>query len=132
MGFKMVKRWGDIVSGMGAFALSLLSCALCPLCLPVYAGVLSLMGLEFTPLHHFLFPATAVFASFSLGFMAYQTYIHKGKWTPFGTAFVAVFCMLIATFYDIDVLLYTSLALFMASLLWNKKSLVHHKGDHCC
>jgi hypothetical protein len=128
-----MKRWGDLMSGAGAVAFSLLSCALCPLCLPIYAAAfLGMVGLELANLHTFFLPAILLFAGLSLGFMAYQIRTHHGKWAPFIVALVAVFGMLGADFYDIDPLRYISLFLFMGSLIWNKKRLLHKKGNTCC
>lgn len=127
----MMKRWGDVLSGAGALVFSLLSCAGCPLCLPIYVGLLSLIGIEVANLHSLLLPATAVFSLLSLGFMAYQTHTHQGKWAPFKLAGGAVMGMLAAAFYEMDAVLYMSLAVFMGSLIWNKKKLVH-KEHNCC
>lgn|SRR3990167_7596063 len=127
-----MKRWGDMASGAGAVILSLLSCAFCPLCIPIYAALLGFIGFEFTHLHDLFLPSILIFSSLSLGFMAYQIHTHHGKWTPFICALFAILGMLGANFYDIDFFMYISLLVFMASLIWNKKSLVHKKGNTCC
>jgi hypothetical protein len=127
-----MKRWGDLMSGAGAVVFSLLSCAFCPLCLPIYAAFLGAIGLEFGNLHALFLPSILLFAVLSLGFMAYQIHTHHGKWTPFGFALLAVFGMLGADFYDIDLLRYISLFLFMGSLVWSKRKLIHKKGNTCC
>ena len=50
-----MKNWGDLLSGTGTVITSLLSCAACPFCLPIYAGILSLIGIELTEIHEFFF-----------------------------------------------------------------------------
>jgi len=125
-----MKHWGDVVSGTGTVVLSLLTCAICPLCLPLYAGLLSIIGIELGNLHEFFLPFILIFALTTLGLMSYQIYTHHGGWTPFKLAVGSTLGMLASTFYDYDYLLYTCLALFMGSILWNKKSLTHRHG--CC
>ncbi len=126
-----MKRWGDVFSGTGTVITSLLSCAICPMCLPLYAGFLSLVGIEFAEIHEYFFPMMLIFALGTLGFMAYQTYIHQGKWTLFTCAGLASFGMVLAAFLKYDYFLYICLTLFMGSVIWNKKTLVHN-GHGCC
>lgn len=125
-----MKKWGDIFSGAGTIFLSLLSCAVCPLCLPLYAGLLSLIGIELGNIHEFFFPIMIVFSLITLGFMAYQIYSHHGGWKPFTLAVSASLGMIISAFHGYEYLLYACVAFFMGSILWNKKSLTH--GKHGC
>jgi len=125
-----MKQWGDIFTGVGTLVLSLLSCAICPLCLPMYAGLLSFVGIELGGLHAFFFPIMIIFSFVTLGFMAYQIYTREGKWAPFKLALGAAFGMGVFSFYDYEYALYACLALFMGSILWNKKSLIH--ADRSC
>ncbi len=126
-----MKRWGDVMSGTGTVLLSLLSCSICPLCLPLYAGLLSLIGLEIAEINHIFFPFMIAFATFTLGFMAYQIQTHHSKWTPFMTASAASLGMIGSAYLGFEYLLYAFLALFMGSVLWNKRSLTH-EGHDCC
>lgn len=126
-----MKRWTDVVSGAGTVALSLLSCAACPVCLPLYAGFLSLIGIELAEIHEFFFPIMMLFAGVTLGFMAYQIYKHHGRWNPFKIAIVATFGMVVSAFFGYEYVLYASLVLFMGSVIWSKKSLIH-EGQGCC
>lgn len=126
-----MKKWGDVFSGSGTVVLSLLSCAACPMCLPIYAGLLSVAGLELAEIHEYFFPIMMLFGLITLGFMAYQIYHHHGKWAPFKLAIGATLGMMGAAFMGYEYLLYACLAVFMGSLIWNKKSLVH-EGHGCC
>lgn len=126
-----MKKWSDVVSGTGTVILSLLSCAACPACLPLYAGLLSLVGVELVDIHELFFPVMMVFALITLGLMAYRTHAHHGKWQPFKLAIFSAIGMANAAFLGYEYLLYACLALFMGSVLWNKKSLTH-KGHGCC
>lgn len=127
-----MKRWSDVLSGAGTVAVSLLSCAICPLCLPIYAGFLSLIGLEVAEIHAFFFPAMIVFGLTTLGFMAYQIYNHQGNWMPFKLALAAAAGMTASALLGYDYFLYASLALLMGSVIWNKKSLIHDGAHGCC
>ncbi|MDI9637495.1 MerC domain-containing protein [Kamptonema cortianum] len=126
-----MKKWGDVFSGTGTVFISLLSCAACPLCLPIYAGLLSLIGIELAEVHEFFFPIMMIFALLTIGFMAYQIYHHHGKWSPLALATAAAIGMASSAFMGYEYLLYACLALFMGSVFWNKKNLVH-KGHGCC
>jgi uncharacterized membrane protein len=127
----MLKRWGDIFSGVGTITLSLLSCVGCPMCLPLYAGFLSLIGVELIDLHTLFFPITLGFGLLTLGFMAYQIHTHHGSWNVFMLAIVAMGGMSLCAFFGYDYVLYAFLAAFMACIVWNKKRLVH-EGRQCC
>ena len=126
-----MKKWGDVFSGTGAVVLSLLSCAACPLCLPLYAGLLSLIGIELAEIHDFFFPIMMIFTLITISFMVYQIRTHHGKWHPFALALAAAIGMAVSAYFGYEYLLYGCLALFMGSVFWNKKSLVH-KGHGCC
>ena len=126
-----MKRWGDVLSGAGTVVLSLLSCAVCPMCLPIYAGLLSLVGIELAAVHEYFFPVMLVFGLTTLGFMAYQVNTHHSTWTPFKVAFIAVLGMITSAFLGYEYILYACLVLFMGSVFWNKRTLVH-EGHKCC
>lgn len=130
-----MKHWGDVVSGAGAVVLSLLSCAVCPMCLPLYAGFLSIIGIEVGEIHEFFFPIMMGFSLLTLGLMAYQIHSHHSEWGPFKLASGSALGMVLSAFYDYDYLLYACLALFMGSIFWNKRSISHspaHTGHGCC
>jgi hypothetical protein len=125
-----MKAWVDVFSGIGTVVLSLLSCAVCPLCLPLYAGLLSIIGIELGHIHDFFFPIMMAFALITLGLMARQIYLRHGSWLPFQLASVSAIGMVASAFYGYEYFLYACLALFMGSILWNKRTLAHNHG--CC
>ncbi len=127
----MIKRWGDIFSGTGTVVTSLLSCAACPMCLPIYAGLLSLIGIELIEIHAYFFPIMMVFSVLTLGFMAYQTSTHHASWLPFKFASVAALGMAICAYFGFEYILYACLVFFMGSIFWGKWTLAH-KGHGCC
>jgi len=126
-----MKKWGDVISGSGTVLLSLLSCAVCPMCLPIYAGLLSVIGFELADIHHLFFPVMLAFAIITLGFMAYQIRAHHSRWSPFKLALVAAVGMIASAYFGLEYLLYICLAFFMGSVIWNKRSMIH-EGHGCC
>lgn len=124
-------KWGDIVGGTGTVLTSLLSCAFCPMCLPLYAAFLSLIGIEVTGVQAYFFPFMILFSLLSLSIMAYQTYTHRGVWIPFVFAMIACLGMITCAYQGYEYLLYVCVFFFMGSILWNKKRLTH-EGRKCC
>lgn len=127
----MLKRWGDVFSGVGTVTLSLLSCMGCPMCLPLFAGLLSLIGVELIDLHTLFFPITIGFGLLTLGLMAYQIRTHHGPWIAFKLAVGAMGGMALSALLNYDYVLYGFLAAFMGCIVWNKK-LLAHEGKTCC
>lgn len=124
-------RWGDFFSGTGTVVSSLLSCAACPMCLPIYAGLLSLVGVELTEINSYFLPIMIGFACVTLTLMAYQIHTHSGSWRPFSLAIGALIGMGATTLMGFEYLLYLCAAFFIGSVIWNKLSLTH-KGPQCC
>ena len=121
-----MKHWGTIVSGGGATFLSLLSCALCPLCIPFYLGGLTLVGLELESFHHVLEPLVTLSSLLTLGLMAYQIRRHQGRWLPLVMAGLGALGIVMSTFLEQNSILYVAIPLFMGSIWWNRRYLNHH------
>ncbi len=126
-----MKNWSSLLSGSGATFLSLLSCAACPLCLPLYLGLLSVIGVEVGTFHDFILPIMAFFCLLTLGLMARQIYTHHSGWRPLVLAGTGALGMSFAALYDYDFLLYICIPLFMGGILWNKR-ILHHQEHGCC
>ncbi|MBY0500992.1 MAG: MerC family mercury resistance protein [Alphaproteobacteria bacterium] len=126
-----MKKWGAFFSGIGTIILSILTCIGCPMCIPIYAGFLSLIGVELADVHEYFFPIMLIFGLITLGFMAYQIYRHHSSWTPFKLAGTACIGMAISAFFGYEYVLYALLAIFMGSVIWSKRTL-SHQGHECC
>ncbi|MEB3701729.1 MerC domain-containing protein [Candidatus Bealeia paramacronuclearis] len=126
------KKWLETLSGVGAVILSLLTCAACPLCIPVYTGALGLLGFEICRDDVFLFPFIGALFLITLGLMAYHSFRHKKAYLPLGVAIVVSILAAVCLWYDWDYQLYASLGLFSLSLFWHKRALRQcgHEGDH--
>jgi hypothetical protein len=101
------------------------------MCLPLYAGVLSLIGVELVDLHMLFLPITMGFGLLTLGLMAYKIHTHHAPWIAFNLAIGAMGGMTLSAFLSYDYALYAFLAAFMGCIVWNKKLLVH-EGKTCC
>lgn len=122
------KRWLETISGAGAVILSLLSCAACPLCIPLYTGSLSLLGFEICRDNDVLLPFITILFLITISLMAYHSYRHKVGYLPLGVAVLFAALAAVSMIYDWDYLLYSNLALLSVSIFWHKRPLRHH--DH--
>ena len=122
------KRWLETLSGAGAVILSLLTCAACPLCIPLYTGALSLLGFEMCRDSEILLPFIGMLFGITIGIMIYHSYRHKAGYIPLSIAVCVSILAAISLWYDWDYLLYSSLGVFSIILFWHKRTLRHH--DH--
>ncbi len=112
-------RWGQIFGTAPGIGASLLPVGLCPGCWPVYAGVLSSLGLGFLLYSTYLLPVTAAFLVFSLGTLAHRAEARRG-YRPFVLGLLAAVGILVGKFgVSSDVLFYSSAAVFVGAALWN-------------
>ena len=131
----MHKSSGSIVSSVGAVFTSLLSCAACPMCLPVYAGLLSLVGFELTELSVYFFPIMLGFLGWTLFLMTRQAIKLKTDIRPVALAAIAATAIVTSTWHGYETLIYACLVMFMGSVFWNKSILKRKAGcaeGGCC
>lgn len=101
-------RWSRMFGSMPGIGASLLPVGVCPACWPVYAGVLSSLGLGFLVHTTYLLPLTAAFLLFSLGTLAYWANARHG-YGPFALGLLAAVGILVGKFgVSSDVLFYIS------------------------
>lgn len=111
--------WSRIFGAVPGLSASLLPVGVCPACWPVYAGVLSSLGLGFLLYTTYLFPLTAAFLLFSLGTLAYRAKVRRG-YGPLGLGVLAAVGILGGKFgASSDVLFYSSAGVFIGAALWN-------------
>lgn len=122
------KRWLETLSGAGAVILSLLTCAACPLCIPLYTGALSLLGFEICRDNEILLPFIGALFLITIGLMFYHSYRHKVGYLPLASAVTFAALAAISLIEDWDYILYSSLGIFSLSIFWHKRALRHH--DH--
>lgn len=128
----MHKTWSPVVSTLGTILSSLLSCAACPACLPIYAGILSFCGVELFEINTYFFPIMLGFLAVTLLMMLVQVIRNKADFKPL---LMCSACALIVVWSAVDgkeMALYLSLAGFMASVFWNKALLKKKVCGGCC
>jgi len=105
-----------MVPAVGA---SLLPKLICPMCWPVYAGIVSSMGLGFLIGTAYLLPVTAVFLVVSTGALAFRARQRRG-YAPFWTGSVVAMVVLLAKFrFDSVAATYAGVMLLVAVSIWN-------------
>lgn len=97
------------------------SFSVCPFCLPFYAGVFGLLGLEKGTTTYYLFIVLAMVLAVSLVYALCLAIKSKQYWQA-----VFVLCGFLITFYakiyDMKILLYLGLMVFVISIFRIKKS----------
>lgn len=130
----MPKHSASILSSVGAVLTSLLSCATCPMCLPIYAGALSLVGFELSEYSSYFFPIMIAFLVWTLFLMARQTLKHNTDARPLALGVISALAIATSTWHGHEMLMYACLVGFMASVFWNKSILKKAAGcpDRTC
>ncbi len=116
----MHKTSTSIFHSTGAILTSLLSCAACPACLPVYAGLLSLLGIELFEINLYFFPLMLGSLGFTLALMARQVFFRKADYRPLLISVLASCVIIWGAMVGQELALYLSLPIFMGSIFWNK------------
>lgn len=112
-------HWKRSFFAVPGIVLSVLPFGGCPLCWPVYAGILSALGLSFLLSSAYLLPLTALFLSVSVLTLAFRARARRG-YGPFAFGLVATTLILWGKFsLDSNVLAYAGVGLLISSTLWN-------------
>ena len=99
--------------------LSVLPVGMCPACWPLYAGVLSALGLSFLLSSAYLLPLTALFLLVSVFTLVFRAGARRG-YSPFALGLVATTLILWGKFsLESNVLAYAGVGLLISSSLWN-------------
>jgi uncharacterized membrane protein YoaK (UPF0700 family) len=135
-------QWRQISREVGRFILSIpaligsvlpvfKACPPCPVCMPIYAGILSLLGLELAEYGHFVVPVMLFSMLVTLASLAYQAYrIHHKPWA-FLIAFTSCSAILIFKFgFDFLPPVYCGMAGMVTALVMNRR-FVKRVGS-CC
>ncbi len=111
--------WAKALAVLPGAGLTLLPIGACPACWPVYAGVLSSLGLGFLLESVYLLPATVAFLAFALGALAYGAKSRRG-YAPFAVGVLASAVALHGKFgLSSGPLLYAGLVLLAGASIWN-------------
>jgi mercuric ion transport protein len=111
--------WKQGFFAVPGIVVSFLPFGSCPLCWPVYAGVLSSLGLGFLLASAYLLPLTVLFLFITVFTLAFRARARRG-YGPFAVGVVAATLTLWFKFsLESNVLAYVGVGLLIASSLWN-------------
>jgi mercuric ion transport protein len=115
----MTRNWKRGLLAMPGIWVALLPKLFCPLCWPLYAGVVSSVGLGFLIGTTYLLPITSVFLILTLAVLGFRARQRRG-FGPFLIGLVASAAVLIGKFYlESDALVYGGVGLLVVASLWN-------------
>ena len=104
------------VPGIGFALLPKLAC---PICWPVYASILTSLGLTFLMSAMYLFAFTAMFLLVALVSLSYRAHQRRG-YRPFFLGFLASAGVLIGKFFhESNSVVYSGVTLLVVAAIWN-------------
>ena len=104
---------------MPGIGVALLPKLLCPMCWPLYAGIVSSVGLGFLVGTAYLLPITSAFLTLTVAVLGFRARQRRG-FGPFLIGLVASGAVLTGKFYlESNPLMYAGVGLLMIGSLWN-------------
>jgi hypothetical protein len=115
-GVGRVQSWLAVIPAIGVSMLPKLAC---PACWPVYACLLSSIGLGFLMKTAYLLPLTVGFLIVAVGALGFRARNRHG-FGPFATGVVAALIVIVGKFqFESDPAMYGGIALLIAAAVWN-------------
>jgi len=112
----MIRRILTALPGIGA---ALLPNATCPACWPIYAGILSSLGLGFLMTGSYLYLFIGILLSISLFSLAYKAKTRRG-YLPFWIGLLSATIIVAGKYYALsDYLFYSGALLLIVTSIWN-------------
>lgn len=105
---------------------SLLSCAMCPMCIPIYASIFTALGVDAVQASPYLLGIMFASMIATLTLIYSQIQQKNLNWTPFILALASAIGIVITKFLGFNTLMYLSLAVFFGAALWNRRKAHHH------
>jgi hypothetical protein len=110
--------WSPLAA-MPAAIVGFLPSATCPACWPVYAGLLSALGLGFLMDSRYLLPTLTILLAVALASLAFSGRT-RGSYGPFGLGLSGALVLLAGKFLlTIDAVVYLGIGLLIAASIWN-------------
>ena len=126
----MTRTWKQNLLTAPAIGVALLPKLGCPLCWPLYAGILSSVGLGFLISAKYLLPLTMAFLLLSLWVLAFRAERRHGL-GPALVGLLASAIVLTGKFYfEVNSMMYGGLGLLVAAAIWN--SWPRRAGESVC
>lgn len=112
-------RWMRVLGISPGVGAALLPVGVCPVCWPVYAGVMSSLGLGFLLNSAYLFSLIAILLAIGLGVSLYRAKTRRG-YGPFALGAVGTIVLLVGKFaLSWNLLAYAGLVVFIVASVWN-------------
>ena len=113
------RTWRQVALTAPGIGVALLPKLACPLCWPLYAGIVSSLGLGFLISTAYLFSLTAVFLIFTLGVLTFRAKQRRG-YGPLGLGLTGSAAVLIGKFnWDSNPAIYTGIGVLVTAAIWN-------------
>jgi len=115
----MIRTWKQSLLAMPGIGVALLPKVFCPLCWPLYAGIVSSVGLGFLIGTAYLLPITSAFLVLTLAVLGFRTKERRG-YRPLLFGAVGSVAVLIGKFYlESNPLMYGGVGLLVIASVWN-------------
>jgi mercuric ion transport protein len=113
------RTWRQGLLAAPGIGVALLPKLACPLCWPLYAGIVSSLGLGFLISTAYLLPMTAAFLTFTLGVLAFRVKQRRG-YGPFFLGVAGSAAVLIGKFQlQVNIMMYSGIGILVAASVWN-------------
>lgn len=111
--------WQNVLSVLPSIFVAMLPKLTCPLCWPLYTGILSSFGIAFVNYTAYLLPLTIFFLLISLVTFGYKAKRRRGYY-PLALGIVASLIIVVGKFgFNHDWALYAGVILLVIASLWN-------------
>jgi len=113
------RTWRPGLLTIPGISVALLPKLACPLCWPLYAGIMSSVGIGFLISTKYLLPVTIAFLILTLGGLTFRAKQRRGYW-PFLLGMVGSAVLLIGKFdLDSNPATYAGIAVLVVAAAWN-------------
>jgi len=112
-------NWKQGLLAVPGIGVAMLPKLLCPLCWPLYAGIVSSIGLGFLIGTTYLLPITSAFLVITLGVLGFRANQRRG-YRPLLAGAVGSAAVLIGRFYlESNPIIYSGVGLLIIASVWN-------------
>lgn len=111
--------WRETIATLPGVGVSMLPKAVCPICSPAYAALLSSVGLGFLGSTTYLLPVTVALLTLAIGSLFFRASNRRGL-GPFGIGLVAAVCLIVGKFWlDSPAMSYVAVGALVSASIWN-------------
>lgn len=115
----MIRTWKESVLAVPGIGVALLPKLMCPICWPLYAGIVSSMGLGFLVGTAYLLPITVAFLFLTLAVLAFRARQRRG-YGPLAVGVIGSVAVVIGKFsLESNPIMYGGVSLLVLASGWN-------------